>query len=263
MNSLFVRLAYSTMNIYFTEGIILRHRNFRESDRLLTVYTKDHGKLEVVARGSRKITSKLAGNLEPFILTELMVVRGKSFDTVTASETIQYFSAIRADFQKIQLASHYVEIIDNLIKVHHKDLRIFNLIKEVFSDIEKIVPFKEKRAKMDWYFAWRILRYLGFGPELYRCLVCRKRLREKNNYFDFRRGGVVCFDCYSPKEQKASLISPEATKVLRLVREGKKRTVMRLQIKKKLRGELDELTDSFLECILEKKLKTESVARVY
>jgi len=250
------------MNTYFTEGIILRHQNFRESDRLLTVYTKDLGKLELVARGSRKITSKLAGNLEPFILTELMMVRGKNFDTITASETIQHFSAIRADFQKIQLASHYVEIIDNLIKVHHKDLRIFNLIKEVFSDIEKIIPLKEEIAKMDWYFVWRILWYLGFGPELYRCLVCRKRLRKKNNYFDFRKGGVICFDCYSSKGQKASLISPEATKVLRLVREGKKRTIMRLQIKKELRGELDELTGSFLEYILEKELKT-SVVRVY
>ena len=126
------------MGNYFTQGLILRHNNFREADRIISIYTKDRGLVNVVAKGSRKINSKLAGSLEPFTLSEFMIVNGKRYDTVASSEVIDIYRNIKDDLLKTKLAIYFSSMFLNNIKEMQKDNGIYKFILGFFEIFWKI-----------------------------------------------------------------------------------------------------------------------------
>lgn len=244
------------MSTYFTEGIILKHKDFREADRLLTIYTKDYGKIELIAKGSRKIKSKLAGSLEPFCLARLTLVKGKNFDTITSSEIMKNYLGIKTNFQKIVLANYFVEIIDGLTKIHHRDSRVFDLVKEIFDILDKEKKIESINSFVIWYFAWRFLTHLGYKPELRVCAHCKKTIKPENNYFSLSQGGVICETCNKSIKNKMA-ISEGAIKVMRIILENDFRNLLLIKISKNLAQEISKITNLFLKYHLEKDLKSE------
>lgn len=110
------------------QAIVLARRDFRESDQIISVYTKEKGKLDLLARGVKKIISKNSAHLEPFSLVEIEVIPGKEIDHLTKVVPVNYFSNIRADLQKSLAAGFVVSTTDKLIHTHEPDKRIFDLL---------------------------------------------------------------------------------------------------------------------------------------
>jgi len=79
------------MRSYKTEGIVLKRINYGEADRILTIYTKRHGKIRAIAKGVRKLTSRKAGSLELFNNVVLFLVKGKNLDIITEAQTVDLF----------------------------------------------------------------------------------------------------------------------------------------------------------------------------
>ena len=88
------------MGTYLIQGLILKHKDYREADRLITIYSREYGKITALARGTRKISSKLAGSLEPFTLADFMIARGRNFDTIASLEVIKNFRLLKKKFRK-------------------------------------------------------------------------------------------------------------------------------------------------------------------
>src|SRR5690606_7475011 len=97
---------------YLTSGIVLRRRDYKEFDRLYTLYTEDYGKIEAIARGSRKITSKLAGHLEPMSYSSFMLATGRAFDVLATSVRISSFKFPHNDLLAFALANYFFEAVD-------------------------------------------------------------------------------------------------------------------------------------------------------
>ena len=93
-----------------SSAFVLKRQNFKEYDKLLTVYSEKKGKMEVVAIGARRIQSKLAGHLEPFALIDLIITPGKYRDRVTGSAILKNFDNLKSNFEKVTLASYFNEI---------------------------------------------------------------------------------------------------------------------------------------------------------
>lgn len=89
------------MHILRTKAISLGYKNFRESDRIVYLYSENFGKLEVLARGSRKIKSKLAPIMEPLILGDYMIARGKKNNVLASGVVVKNFSAVRAHYNSL------------------------------------------------------------------------------------------------------------------------------------------------------------------
>ena len=89
------------MSLYQVEAIILKARNLGEADKILTLLTKEHGKLDAVAKGVRKIKSKNRGAVQPFSQSRIMLYQGKNLDTVTQCERIAGFPKIRPNFDRL------------------------------------------------------------------------------------------------------------------------------------------------------------------
>ncbi len=241
------------MGVYNAHGIIIRHQNWREADKLLFIYSEEYGKIKLLAKGARKITSKLAGSLEPLILTKVMVAQGKNHDTVVGSDVITNFKNIKNSLTKIWLAGWFCYLVNSSTKEHQKDTRIFQLLLESLYYLEAPEIKNSKLLLVKFYFVWRYLVSLGYQPELYKCQGCGQPIPPGFNYFSNKRGGVICLACnHELKEDR--LISENALKVLRLIYTSSLREAGRLKLAKKLESELSSLTEDFLNYILEDKI---------
>lgn len=240
----------------------MKHQNVGEADRLLIVYTKEHGKIKAVARGSRKVRSKLAGSLEPFILARLMVARGRHFETVAGAEVIRNFRALKRDLSAVTLATYLAQVLDRSTKLHQRDSRIFVLLKDILEYLDSGLVAVKKLPLVRWFFVWRYLTCLGYQPELYACLSCHRKVSGGNNYFSFKRGGVVDEPCRSTVTDGV-VVTASAIKVLRLLSVKGVEEVIQLRLPPPLAEECERLTTTFLNYTQEQELGAEtfSVAR--
>src|SRR3989339_1111881 len=96
---------------YNLSVIILKRQVFREDDLLVTVYSKEKGKLTLLARGAKKVLSKLAGHLEPVSLSYLNAVDGRAIDQLIGAEMIECFGAIKNDLDKLSAAGWLLNLL--------------------------------------------------------------------------------------------------------------------------------------------------------
>jgi len=109
-------------------ALVLSRRDFREFDQIISVYTEEFGKMDLLARGVKKIVSKNSAHLEPFSLVEIEVANGKEIDHLTKVVPIEYFKNIRADLSKSLAVGYVVNFIEKIFKVGEKDERVFKLL---------------------------------------------------------------------------------------------------------------------------------------
>lgn len=196
-----------------TQGIILNKCDFRESDRFFSIYTDELGKIEAVAKGVRKIKSKMAGHLDLFSIVDLMVAPGRSYYQVAGAEIDKNFLNIKTDLVKTILGSHCLEAVDAFVKPAHSDPRIFSLLKELFLVFNDKTKNDLKLYGLAKFFILKFLALLGWTPELYSCVKCKKKIVPSGNLFDAARGGLVCGVC----SREGVPISTAAIKILRFI----------------------------------------------
>jgi len=123
------------MRSFRTEGIIIKRRDFGEADRILTVMTRDYGKLKIKATGVRKITSRRAAHIELLNHTILHLYRGKTFAVLTEAKMLDDFSAVKENFDKVGLAYHLCELIDGLCPENQENGRVFDLLQKALHEL--------------------------------------------------------------------------------------------------------------------------------
>ncbi len=227
---------------YNLKAFIISRESFREFDSKVTVYSSEKGKLDLVARGTKKLKSKLAAHIEPISLSNLMAVRGKSFDYIGSATLEEGFANIKIDYDKIETAGRGIEMFNNLIKNEEKDEEIFKFLGEFFDVLSKNKNFDHELTSS--FFSLGLFSRLGFKPELYHCVNCGKKLVPKGNRIGFDKGGVICENCARGHEPE---ISENGIKVMRLGFEKKLSELINLKIEDKARGEAVNLAGSFVK----------------
>ena len=145
-----------------TEAIVLKTADLGEADRLLTIYSKEFGKIQVLAKGIKKLESKLRYNLEPLSYSLLILVEGKNFRIVKDAVLIDQFLSVRNDLEKIKIAYKIVDIINELIAGEEKDEDVWNLILETFMAIERDKIYLNLVVSE---FQSSLLKLLGYDPK--------------------------------------------------------------------------------------------------
>jgi len=251
---------------YRTQGFILKKTDRGEADRIFTIYTKDFGKLEILAKAERKIKSKLKGGLELFYLSEIEFIQGKTHKTLTDVILIENFPILRKDLERLPLAYRISEVLDNLIKGQEVDEEIWNLLNETF---QKLNTYNLKPNTYDliyYYFLWNLLSISGYQPELYNCSLCQKKLLPEKLYFNLKEGGIICQSCFkklkSVEEDKSSStpfvaarvgkeIGPETVKILRIILEKNWPLLSKLKVEEKYLKGLASVSKNYLSLIVD------------
>lgn len=188
-----------TMNL---TAVVMGGEDWREHDRRLLFYTHERGKLTALARGVRKIESKLAAHLEPFTTTEVFFVEGYRGLIVAGSVVEEPRLTLRSDLDRLTTAGRIVYITDAMTPLESRDERIFDILDSTLTLIDKSELRPHGQNLLIHLYAWKLLSLSGYHPELKRCLVCRKVSLSPITYMHPRRGGIVHEHCLTPQSQE-------------------------------------------------------------
>jgi len=232
---------------YRTKGFVFKKVDRGESAQLFSVYAKDFGKLKILGRGIRKISSKLRSGIELFYLSEIEFIQGKSYKTLTDAIAIEKFKDLKKNLVKLEVAYRITGLLDDLIKGEEKDKGVWDLLIEVFNKLNDS-DFKNSEL-IYYYFFWNFLSLLGYKPEMYFCSVCENKLKAEKLYFSPNNGGIICKNCFKDKKSDME-INPETVKIIRIVISNNIKVIPRLSINKKDIESLKEASDNYYPFVL-------------
>ncbi len=181
---------------YRTKGIVLAKEDSGEADQIFTLYTKDFGKLEVIGKAIRKITSKLKSGIDVFYFAEIEFIQGKKQKTLTDAILLDKFPGIRQDLKKLSFIAQICQAVDYLANKEEKDEKIWDLLLIVFQKFNLLTTNGSSEIIFH-YFLWNFFSLLGYSPELYNCCLCEKKLLPETFFFSPSNGGVLCWRCFA------------------------------------------------------------------
>ncbi len=234
------------------EAVVLKHTDWGEADRIITMFSRQRGKLRAVAKGVRKIRSRRAGHLEPFTRVVMQLAKSKNLPIVTQAETLTSHMPLRDDLVLIGRASYAVELLDKFTYEEGENLSVYNLLADTLDRLED--PGQDGPLVLRYYEV-RLLDYVGYRPELNRCLVCRDTIQPQAQYFSAELGGVVCPKC----GRQAGHVRPLSLDALRYLRHFQRSSYQQAagaRPSAEIHGEMEEVMQYYLTYLLERGLNT-------
>ena len=225
------------------EALVIRSYKLGEADRIVLLFTKDHGKLRAVAKGSRKAKSRIGGRVEPLNYLNVQLWMGKDLHILSQAETIESNFSLRVDLESIQRAMSILEIVDKLTHDDYPDPVLFD------AAIRALRSLANNRSAM--YvpaFFLRAMQIEGFRPSVDTCRLCGTT--DDIVAFDPASAAVTC-----ALHPIGSEISAGALKAMRLVLDGHASQAFAVTDSED-EYQMEGLVVSFCEAMIERKLKT-------
>ncbi|MEA2410177.1 MAG: repair protein RecO [Thermoleophilaceae bacterium] len=175
-----------------TEAIVLRSIRYGEADRILHLYSEDRGRLGVIAKGVRRVKSRLGGRIEPFARVNLILRQGRGdLCTLTGADTVHAHPALRERRDSLERATQACDAVLRLLDSNEPNRPAYNLLARELALLDAD-PAAAVRAQA-LTFRLKLLLASGFAPELAACASCGER--EHLGAFSAAAGGVVCPGC--------------------------------------------------------------------
>ena len=242
--------------LYRTPAVILKRTDLGEADRIVTFFSRDVGKIRAVAKGVRRTTSRSAGHLEPFTLSDVMFAVGRELDVISQADTLEAFREIREDLELTTHAYYLAEVVDLLTEDRLENRDVFDTLVE---GLRSLRATHDPRMVLI-VFHLRLLDALGYRPELRECVSCRTPIEPNRNHFSALLGGVLCPAC-GPREPTARDIGTSALKLLRFVQQARGQRAV--SVPPEVGREAEALLRDYAEHIVERRLRSPAlIARV-
>jgi len=240
--------------LYKTEGIVLKSTEFEEADKIVTIYTKNYGKISAIAKGVRKIKSKFGSSLEILTHSIFLIYKGRNIDIVSQTEILESFFSTSREVIKFAFAVNCVEVVNKLTEEREINIGLFNLLKEVLHYLRKT---KDPKL-LTLSFKWQTMSLLGYRPSINYCCRCNKSIEnQKEMHFNIKEGGLLCNNCVAEDKERCSKTSPYFIKLLRKILITHLSTISNATIPDNKMKELEKITDLYIAYYSEKSFKTE------
>jgi DNA repair protein RecO (recombination protein O) len=175
-----------------TEVIVLRSIRYGEADRILHLYSQDHGRMGAIAKGVRRVKSRLGGRLEPFARVNLILRQGRGdLCTVTGADTVHAHPALRERRSSLERATQACDAVLRLLDSTEPNRPAYNLLAHELALLDADPDAAVRSQALA--FRLKLLLAAGFAPELAACAECGER--EHLGAFSAAAGGIVCPGC--------------------------------------------------------------------
>lgn len=190
------------MALYRCEGIVLSARDFGEADRLVTVYTADRGLHRLIAKGARRVRSRLAAGVLPFSRSLFLCWQGRSLDGISQVEVVEGFSALRSDLERLAAATYACELMAAISQEGDHQPRLYPLLVHTLRALAALRPqavpngaVLDGLERLLLSYQWKLLALTGFRPALDRCVRCGEPAGNDaagEIAISSQEGGVLC-----------------------------------------------------------------------
>ncbi|MEW6171754.1 MAG: DNA repair protein RecO [Bacillota bacterium] len=220
------------MKFLKAEAVVLKASEYKEADRILTLYSLEYGKIRAISYGSARPTSKKRGAVQPFSRSRFFLTREKDLSRVDQAEELEHFQHIEKDVRRFGLAHYFAELVDGFTVEGVPNQPLYLLL------VESLRMLNGDSELLTRAFEIRVLALTGFGPELNCCVSCRKPLDfQELMAFSPEAGGVLCPVCRQGVTAAGML--PGTLKTLRRLSEDSLGRVFTLKPDPAIRTELN------------------------
>ena len=237
---------------YRLSGLVIHRRDMGEADRVVTLLTPQRGRIALLAKGVRKVTSRKAGHLELFTHVRVQVAKARTWDIITQADTIRAFPGLRTNLRRTSHAYYVAELLYYLAPEGEGDEALFSLALETFEHLERAFNL----LLVSRWFEAHLLRITGFQPQLYICPACGEPLDvERTNYWNPAEGGALCPRCGAARKGSRPL-PPRILKLMRFLHTHTFDHVQKLSLRPDVLLELEEFMHMYLRHVLERDLRS-------
>jgi DNA repair protein RecO (recombination protein O) len=177
------------MSQYKTEAILLTTRDWQEADRIITLFSREYGKIVAMAYGVRRAKNHFAGTLQQFMYLDVVLAQGKNMDSIKQCDIKSPFKEVRDNLDYMAYGALMLELVNELCPERQAEPLIFDLL---LSGIKQLSQHNPRLVALA--VSWQLLSLAGFCPEYEKCISCGEILTG-NAYFNAKLGGGVCKNC--------------------------------------------------------------------
>ena len=193
---------------YKATGINLKATAFGESDRIVTILTREFGLIRAIATGARKHLSSLGGRSGMFVVNQLLIAKGRSIDKITQAQTIKTYPGLGGDLGKLAASQYLAEIVLAQALSEYPQDELFELFNEHLSRLEKL----PKNLNVLAYLVHGVFQFLdlaGLRPQVEACCLTENRVTpdfdnpKALTAFSINAGGVVSLSAWENLRTRA------------------------------------------------------------
>ncbi len=212
-----------------TEAIVTGYTDYRDNDRMLTLFSASRGRIDCKARNCRKPTSKLLACAQPFVFGEFELFESSDRVTVNGCDVRETFYPLREDVDRFMVASVCTQLCNNVIEHGAEDEALFSLLYHVLS----YLAYSDSDPKdLLIAFLLHFLDHAGYRPSLTRCSVCRRDVRADTVlFYSAEAGGVVCVACPHGGKPVSKLALEAMRRILLLSHDALNRVVLKPELR--------------------------------
>jgi DNA repair protein RecO (recombination protein O) len=236
--------------LYRDQGVVLRTIKLGETDRIVTLLTRGHGRIRGVAKGVRKPGSRFGARLESASHVALQCYRGRELDVITQVETIDANRALREHYRSLTHAVSMLEAVDQVAQEREPNPALYRMLVNALQTLAR-----EPSPLVSAAFFWKLLSLEGFQPALDECVRCGEGPSEDVVFtsFDLEDGGVLCRGCAGVGGRR---VSPAVLTVIANVVNGQLRGVLDAPPAAAVMREVERLAVAALEHHSERRLRS-------
>lgn len=233
-----------------SEAIILKSRDYKEDDKLITFFGAETGKMSALVKGAKKSNSKLRGAVQTFGISDLTMALGKTMPIIIGAEPVKSFNGVAADYLSINYASILSEFIDKVMPEKAVDEEVYAILKTGIETIADANPWSGCMGAL-----FRLLEHLGYGAEYRTCVFCGQNLRtEKNIYTHF--DGLTCAACAEASGEECQKLSRESVTVINAIGSLAADKIGQIYASTRAEKEIEEYLEQQMSNILDYPLKS-------
>ncbi|MDH4227304.1 MAG: DNA repair protein RecO [Deltaproteobacteria bacterium] len=237
---------------YSTEAIVLNSFSYGESDRIVSFYTAEFGRIGAVAKGAFRSKKRFVGNLDACAHVKLdFFYSGSALVRAEAAELVDAFPALRGDLTRLGSASAIVELVYEMTPEWQHNAAYFSIVRDFLSAMSG----RTDPALMLLYFEIKHLRALGYLPHLDGCVECAAGFGERQAFFAPEKGGVVCRGC-AARVKDVTLLTPGTARHLSMAARMDIEKLERLVPNAMFVNECDKALSAFIRFQIGKELKS-------
>lgn len=230
-----------------TQGLVLRVTAYNDTDSLLTLLTPNYGKLTVKARGLRRKNSPLTASCQLLAYGEFTLFEYRSMYTINEANSIELFTALRRDLQKLSLGTYFAQAAELLSLEDTPNPELLSLVLNCLHALSKLdIPEKLVKA----VFELRSACLAGYEPDLNGCQRCGNQYPDR---FDLSAGRLECNACRDSGSSGIRMpITPGMLDAMRYITVCDSRKIFAFAIGNATLEQLASVTESYLTTQLER-----------